>query len=140
MAKNILWRATLWLLPCALAAGCGGGGSGSASAPPAPLKSGIQGTAMIGPIQPVSRPGEVNARPLADAILTVQPAGGGKERGRTKTNAQGRFRLSLPAGTYLVVPLPPNPASILPFGKPQTVAVAADKYVEITVDYDSGIR
>lgn len=137
MAKNTLWRATLCLLPCALAAGCGGGGSGSVSAPP---QSGIQGTAMIGPIQPVSRPGEVNARPLADAIITAQPAGGGKERGRTKTNAAGRFRLSLPAGIYLVVPLPPDSASILPFGKPQTVTVPADKYVEITIDYDSGIR
>ena len=44
-----------------------------AAKPPKP-PSGIMGTAVVGPISPVERPGVPNTRPLPGAIITVEPA------------------------------------------------------------------
>jgi Prealbumin-like fold domain len=111
--------------------GGGGGGGGT---------SGIQGIAVEGPISPVERPGVPNTRPLAGAIITVQPAGGGQEIARQATDANGQFQIALNPGTYLIVPLPPQPGAFLPRGTPQTVTVPAGAFVNVTVQYDTGIR
>jgi hypothetical protein len=110
--------------------GTGGGGG----------NSGIQGVAVEGPISPVERPGVPNTRPLPGAIITVQPAGGGPEIARQQADANGQFRIPLGPGTYLIVPLPPQPGAFLPRGIPQTVTVPAGVFVNLTVQYDTGIR
>lgn len=112
---------------------------GVATAGRAP-KSGIQGVAVAGPIMPVERPGVKNTRPLAGAIITVQPAGGGREIARQAADAQGRFVIALPPGKYRVVPLPPNPEQHLPIGRPVQVTVPEGRLVRVTVRYDTGIR
>lgn len=109
----------------------GGGGVGA---------SGIQGVAIEGPITPVERPGVPNTRPLAYAIITVQPAGGGAEIARQQADASGQFQIALNPGTYLIVPLPPQPGSFYPRGIPQTVTVPAGQFVNVTAQYDTGIR
>jgi hypothetical protein len=108
-----------------------GGGGGT---------SGIRGVAMAGPIFPVERPGVPNTRPLANAIITVQPDGGGPEIARQLTDANGRFEIPLAPGVYRLVPLPPDPTAALPRGEPQTVTVRAGAFTEVTVNYDTGIR
>jgi hypothetical protein len=105
-----------------------------------PTTSGIDGVALVGPIAPVERPGEPNARPLPNAVITVQPDGGGAEIVRQRTDPQGHFRIVLPPGRYRVVPLPPQPNQTLPRGEIQTVTVTANQFANITVHYDSGIR
>jgi hypothetical protein len=102
--------------------------------------SGIQGVAMAGPIFPVERPGVPNERPLPDAIITVQPEGGGAEIARQRTDKDGKFQIILPPGTYLLVPLAPDPNARLPRGERQTVKVASGKFTEVVVRYDTGIR
>src|SRR5947209_2830493 len=95
-------------------------------------RSGIEGVAMASPIQAgPERPGEVNARPLPGALLTVQPAGGGKELVRQRADAQGRFRIELAPGKYLLIPLPPQPGRPLPLAGRQTISVPKGKYVEL---------
>ena len=44
-----------------------------------PVHSGLAGVAKMGPVSPVERPGYANEIPLAGAIITIQPAGGGQE-------------------------------------------------------------
>jgi hypothetical protein len=108
-----------------------GGGGGA---------SGIRGVAMAGPIFPVERPGVPNTRPLANAIITVQPDGGGAEIARQRTDANGRFEIPLPPGVYRIVPLPPDPTASLPRGEPQTVTVRDGAFTDVVVNYDTGIR
>jgi hypothetical protein len=108
--------------------------------PPWSDQTGIEGVAMVGPIFPVARPGFPDSRPLPGALITVQPAGGGREIAEARADAHGRFLLRLAPGTYLLVPLPPKPGQFLPRGVPQTVTVPADGFAQVVVNYDSGIR
>lgn len=104
------------------------------------LASGIMGVAKVGPISPVSRPGQANDKPLAGATISIQPDGGGPEITRQTADASGNFRIMLPPGTYLLVPLPPQAGQTLPRGTSQTVTVAPNQVLRVVVDYDSGIR
>jgi hypothetical protein len=125
--------ATWGLLALPLPPGGGGGPTPHAAA-------GIQGVAMAGPIAPVVRPGQPNTRPLPGAIITMQPAGGGAEIARATADGNGQFRIPLAPGSYLMVPLPPQPGAFLPRGTPQTVTVPPGVFVNLTVQYDTGIR
>jgi hypothetical protein len=107
---------------------------------PQPQSSGIRGVAMAGPIYPVEQPGVPNTRPLPNALITVQPPNGGPEIARQRTDANGRFQIGLPAGTYRLVPLPPEPGAVLPYANPRMVSVPAGQYVELVINYDTGIR
>jgi hypothetical protein len=102
--------------------------------------SGIRGIAIEGPTSPVVRPGVPNTRPLPYAIITVQPAGGGAEIARQQADANGRFQIALAPGTYLVVPLPPQPGAVLPRGQSQTVTVPSGRFLDLVIQYDTGIR
>jgi hypothetical protein len=102
--------------------------------------TGIRGVALAGPISPVERPGVPNTAPLPDALITVQPERGGPEIARGRTDRDGRFEIALPPGTYLLVPLPPQPGTRLPRGEQQTVVVPAGRFAEVVVRYDTGIR
>jgi hypothetical protein len=115
--------------------GGGAGGGGGTTGP-----SAIRGVAMAGPIRPVEQPGVPNTAPLPFAIITVQPAGGGAEISRTVADSSGRFQIPIAPGTYLIVPLPPQPGAIYPRGIPQTVAVQPGGFTEVVVQYDTGIR
>jgi hypothetical protein len=112
-----------------------GGGGGGIAGP-----SAIRGVAMAGPIFPIERPGIPNTRPLPGAIITIQPAGGGPEITRATADQDGRFQIPIAPGTYLIVPLPPDPNAVLPRGTPQTVVVNAGGFTDVTVQYDTGIR
>jgi hypothetical protein len=101
--------------------------------------SGIKGVAVLGPVVPVERPGQQNVRPLAGAIITVHPEKEDREIARAVADSKGRFKLALPPGTYLVMPLPPKPGRYPRAGSfPMTVAKG--KYIFRRIEYDSGIR
>jgi hypothetical protein len=79
-------------------------------------------------------------RPLAGAVISVEPAGGGSPIARVVADVQGRFVLALAPGQYLLVPLPPNLGAALPRGIPETVVVPPKGLASVVVNYDSGIR
>jgi hypothetical protein len=102
--------------------------------------SGILGVALVGPTVPVVRPGEPDTRPLPGAIISVQPAGGGREIRRVAANQSGFFDIALPPGKYLIVPLPPASGASWPRANPRTVVVKPGELTPLVVLYDSGIR
>lgn len=111
-------------------AGCGGGASGNGS-------SGISGIAQLttngGPVFV----GQTAApRPLSNAVITVQPQGGGPEITRALTGPSGEFRIALLPGTYRVVPFisaadQRNGTS----AQSQDVTVTAGVFTNIIVQY-----
>ena len=116
-------------------AACAGGAS---SAPPASGGTGIRGVAVAGPTCPVERPGDSACmpRPVEGAVIVVTDAAR-EEVGQATTDADGRFFVALPAGSYLVTAgdvegLMGPPASM--------EVVVSDGEATIELEYDTGIR
>lgn len=104
-----------------------------------PLNSGIRGTATLGPLSPVETMGETNEAPYAGAVIIVKNASGSKEIARTKTAEDGTFTVVLSEGSYSVEGVNPE-GTMLPYAAPFEVQVEKDKYTDIMVSFDTGIR
>ena len=123
-----MYRLVPVLVALALAA-CGGEGEGDAT-------SGIRGRALAGPQCPV----EIEGSPCPDVpfegtVIATDVATG--DAATAETNAEGRFELELPPGTYEVSIVS---ESAPPFAKPQTVEVESGAFTAIVVAVDTGIR
>jgi len=113
--------------------------AGTLGASPASVcDSGIQGRVILGPLCPVERPGMVCSRPLS-ATLRVNRADGAFVA-TVRSDAQGRFALGVPVGSYTVLPQQLRPNSSLPYGRSVTVKVEAHAFTWIDIYYDTGIR
>jgi hypothetical protein len=99
--------------------------------------SGIAGLVTIGPMCPVvTQNNPCPDQPFA-ATLVVRDALG-HELCLTRSGEDGRFQVVLPPGWYQLVPV--TGSAGLPYAAPQDVVVEPDRYTEVTVSYDSGIR
>ncbi len=103
---------------------------------PAPTDSGIEGQALIGPACPIVQEGQVCPDQPYQATLTVNSLNGGKIA-QVQTDEQGRFKIPLAPGQYILHPESPN---TMPHASEQTFVVEAGKFTQIIVNYDSGIR
>ncbi len=56
---------------------------------------------------------------------------------RTTSGADGRFEVTVPPGEYVVTPSSGDP---YPIAQPIPVSVGAGEYVEVEINYDTGIR
>jgi hypothetical protein len=99
--------------------------------------SGIQGQVLIGPTCPGPVPAEGTACPDKPYQTTVtildqnhQPVK------QIRTDEQGRFKVDLPPGTYILQPEKKG----LPSAGEQTIEVQSGQYTQTTITYDSGIR
>jgi hypothetical protein len=130
---TVLQRAALSsLFLVALVAGCE---ASSALLGPEALQ-GIEGQALLGPMCPVQQAdGSCPDQPY-QSWLTIMDASGG-EVTRLQSGTDGRFRVGLQPGTYVVHPDSGNP---LPRAGDQTVKVVAGVYTTVTVSFDTGIR
>jgi hypothetical protein len=131
VVRNLLIRLALVL--CAVAA---------ASASGQTIPSGIAGRVLAGPTCPVQRmppdPG-CAPRPIS-ARLRIRPERG-SARGRVvHSGSDGRFRVRLAPGRYLVTPLPQTGSPFPRPGSPRTVVVRAGHFTAVTITYDTGIR
>jgi hypothetical protein len=104
---------------------------------PQTLTSGVFGTITLGPLQPVSKPGEVNERPYQATVLVMSPDGLW-EITHFQSDAEGRFRVPLAPGDYLLEPT--FEGEIYPRAEKQMVTVPQDQFVEVNIRYDMGIR
>ena len=135
MARPTLRRPILLvlaLLALALSA-CGTGG------PTNPPDSGIRGLVTLGPTCPVQVEGD--PQPCSTtyaATLEIHDQASDKLITTVTSGADGRFEVRLAPGTYRIVP---QVAEVLPIASPlEDVVVAAGRFTEVQVDFDSGIR
>jgi len=138
MQKIIALTLSLLLLAgCTPAAGSAYPNAGTVPAyanPPA--ASGIEGQVLIGPTCPVVKEGVDCADRPYQAGLTVNSPEGIKIV-QIQTDEQGKFRIPLPAGDYI---LHPESTGRYPSVADQNITVTAGQFTQIIVTYDSGIR
>lgn len=116
------------LVLCAMLS-CGGEDQGLT------LPSGIHGYAqeeLIGGPYPPPPP---TYRQLPNAIVTVQPAGGGPEIARAISDSHGGFQIELPPGAYLLVPSIPPDQGYMINAPEQTVVVVPQSYTNVVLTY-----
>ena len=102
-------------------------------------ESGIEGQSVITPTSPVLRANMPRPDPAPfETTLVVVTAGEGREVARLKTGPDGRFRVSLPPGQYIVKPQ--TEGRRWPRGGEQEVTVTPGKFSQVTITFDSGIR
>ena len=106
------------------------------SAEPASTTSGVEGQVFIGPVCPVVQVGQECPDQPYQATLVVNNSNG-REIVKVQTDAQGRFKIPLEPGEYVLHPETPN---VMPFASEQPFTVEPGKFTQITVTYDSGIR
>lgn len=100
--------------------------------------SGVYGQVTIGPICPVVQVGKECPDKPYQATLSILTTAGDKVASIV-TDVEGKFRVSLLPGNYILRPeTPPNQP--LPYAQEQPFTVTADQFTEIPVTYDSGIR
>lgn len=101
------------------------------------IQSGIYGKAILGPTCPVQKEGEVCSQPY-QGVIVVKNSDRTKEITQFMTNADGTFRVVLPPGQYY---LSQDPKTRFPkFLKEQLIAVEPDKFTEVNLSLDTGIR
>ena len=98
---------------------------------------GIDGLVLLGPLCPVVTDEDpCPDRPYATKIDVRD--GGGATVTTVHSGDDGRFRVGLAPGRYRLVPA--SSASPLPRAGSMDVDVPAGAWVEVTVDFDTGIR
>ena len=103
---------------------------------PTPRGSGIEGQVLLGPTCPVVQEGQDCPDQPYQATLTVTSQNG-VQVAQFQSDEQGRFRVSLVPGEYILHPESP---SGIPFAGDQSFTVETGRYTQITLHYDSGIR
>ena len=103
---------------------------------PTPRGSGIEGQVLLGPMCPVVQEGQACPDQPYQATLTITSQNG-VHAAQFQSDEQGRFRVSLVPGEYILYPESPNG---VPFASDQSFIVETGRYTLITVYYDSGIR
>ena len=139
MRKIIIMTLSLFLLAgCTPAAGSAYPNTGTIPAytnPPAG-GSGVEGQVLIGPFCPVVQVETQCPDQPYQATLTIKNPQGEMIL-QIQTDAEGRFRIPLPSGNYI---LHPETTGRYPSAPDQNFAVDPGVYTQITVTYDSGIR
>lgn len=102
--------------------------------------SGIEGQVLIGPTCPVMRAEDPSCadKPYPATLLGLYQ--NGQLLARLVTDDQGRFKVSLEPGTYILVPERKTGQLARPRQTEQEVVVKAGAYTQVRVIYDSGIR
>ena len=103
---------------------------------PTSLDSGVEGQVFIGPVCPVVQEGQECPDQPYQATLVVNNSNG-REIVKVQTDEQGRFKIPLEPGEYIMHPESPN---VMPSAGEQSFIVESGTYTKITVNYDSGIR
>jgi hypothetical protein len=102
------------------------------------LSSGISGQVLLGPMTAVMRSDKiVPDKPYQAKIKILNE----KREFVTEfeTDKEGKFRIPLAPGTYIISPVAPKP-NLPPSPEEKTVTVEEGKFLETKVLFDTGIR
>ena len=98
--------------------------------------SGVHGTVVIDPAQPVCIAGKPCSAPDRNDVLAFARAG--RRVVQTRTDAMGHYRISLPPGRYVVSA--PRHRGISRGLEPNRVVVPRGSYARVNFTLDIGIR
>lgn len=119
---------------CVAGATTGDGGSSL------PHDSGINGNVLLGPTCPVMRdPPDpaCNDKPYQTTITVSHSSSPARVFARTESAVNGRFRVSLPPGEYVVHA---NGGTMLPRCGDVSITVESNTYAKVDISCDTGIR
>jgi hypothetical protein len=110
----------------------------SSCSPRIPANTGIEGQVLIGPMCPVVQQGQECPDQPYQATMTILTSEGRKVT-QFNTDADGRFRLPLAPGNYILHPQTSlnQPMSV---AVEQPFSVVEGQFTQIKVTFDSGIR
>jgi hypothetical protein len=127
-----------WALVC-VGLVCGGTQAAATAGNPQMVadaaSGGIEGRVVIRPVRSVERRGVSNQRPYQAKITVLDRAG--REVTAVESDADGRFRVLLPPGSYVLRPGSPG---AYPRAAEQRVLVRAHDMTQVEIVYDSGMR
>ena len=109
---------------------------GAVCAAPAAGGQGISGSVQIGPIRPVSTPGQSNTKPYVTRIAIYHLDGA--PAAALTSDAHGSFSAAVAAGSYIVEPAARGP--LFPRAASFSITVQKGQWRCVTIAYDSGIR
>jgi len=137
---GLIARVTAALVASGAVAGgaVAGGAVGRATEP----NSGIAGQVQEGPTCPVEQyppSSRCAPRPLS-APIRIRAAAGGSHGLVVHSGSNGRFRVRLRAGRYVVTPERTNSSGFPRPPAPFRVDVAPGHFTHVTITYDTGIR
>jgi len=102
----------------------------------ATVPSGLHGIVTRSPITPICAVDKPCSAPAKNVLLVFSRFG--RDVGRTRTDAAGRYRIQLPAGVYRVWR---NVTTGIGRGiEPKTVRVWPGRFVRVDFSIDTGIR
>ncbi|MEO7804323.1 MAG: carboxypeptidase-like regulatory domain-containing protein [Actinomycetota bacterium] len=108
----------------------------SCGAPDIVTESGVIGQVTTGPTCPVEEPGRPCANRPVVGLIRVTPLTSDEAAGVTKSDEDGKFRLTLAPGRYTVTVSAPGT-----FGcKPLDIQIPKDTFVQASIICESGIR
>lgn len=111
---------------------------------PAVTLTTLFGRVLVRPTCPVERPGDPQCEPKPlRAEIILQSSDGAQDLARLPSNDEGYFGVGLvglPAGTYRLHPLPPQPGSFPRPPEDVFVEVTLGNLAFVQIFYDSGIR
>lgn len=133
--------AVLVLLTLAVGAALAGLAACGSSAAPSqpPTTSGVQGSAVVDAGCPVLRGASTCPDRPITARLTVRSAGSDRSLASVTTDADGRFRIPMAPGSYVLHPANTTGAPV-PLAPDLPFTVTADHFTTLTVTFDSGVR
>ena len=102
----------------------------------------LEGHVTIGPLVPVMREGELEPTPAPEVYssrqIVIYAQDGRTEITRVQIDAEGNYRVTLPAGTYVV---DINRIGIdRGIDLPKTVEIVSGQVTRLDVEIDTGIR
>ncbi len=103
------------------------------------LQSGIEGLVTIGPQCPVLEEGVPCPDHPYQAEITVREEGSGRVVATFTSDIDGRFRVELAPGRYVLDPGEPLLVDE-PRAEKMTISVEAGRYTQVKVRFDSGVR
>lgn len=100
--------------------------------------SGIEGQVLLSPTSPmVSSDKPQTDKPYKAKLKILNPDW--EEILQIDTDDEGKFKIALEPGEYIISPIAPNP-NRPPYPEEKKVKVNPNKFTEVTVLFDTGIR